>query len=136
MAERMVQEAHWGYFAFALANAEVAEKGKLACIDTANGGIVIAGKSAAGLLPIGVFAESATGDGVKRVQVKLFHEIQATWWDNDTSSAVDASDRGTLCFLKDSHTVSADNTGRSVAGMVLDVDARKGVLVHFGYKAW
>lgn len=136
MTERMITEAHWGYYAFVLASGEVAEKGKLACIDTANGGIVIVGKTATGLVPVGVFAESMTGDGAKRCQVKLFHEIQATWWDNDTATAVDAADRGQLCYLKNSTTVSADNTGRSVAGLVLDVDARKGVLVHFGYKAW
>lgn len=136
MTERMVQEAHWGYYSFVLANGEVAERGKLACIDTANGGIIIKGKAAAGLIPLGLFTESLTGDGVKKVQIKLFHEIQVTWWDNDGTAPVAGADRGTLCYLKNDTTVSADDTGRSVAGLVLDVDSRKGVLVHFSYKAW
>jgi hypothetical protein len=134
MTERMVTEFHAGYWALPLANAEVAEKGKLACIDTANGGIIIAGKTAAGLFPLGIFAESLTGDGTKKVQIKLFREIQASWWANDTVAAVALTDRGKLCAIKDSQTVSIDATGRSTAGMVLDVNSTKGVLVLFGYK--
>ena len=132
----MVREAHWGYYAFVLANAEVAERGHIVCIDTGNNGNIVVGQSAAGLIPIGIAMESLTGDGVKTLQVKLFKEIQATWWVNDTVAAVTAAMRGQLCYLKDSETVSSDNTGRSIAGMVLAVDASKGVLVHFGYKTW
>lgn len=136
MAERMVTEAHWGYYAPVLANTEVAEKGKLACFDTANNGVLVAGKSAAGLISIGIFAESMTGDGVKRCQIKLHHEIQLTWWDNDSVAPIALTDRGQLCYLKDAVTVSIDGTGRSVAGLIMDVSAAKGVLVHFGFKAW
>lgn len=133
MAERMVTEAHWGYYAFVLANAEVAEKGKLACFDTANNGVLVKGKDAAGLVPIGIFAESLTGDGVKRVQVKLHREVQMTWWANDNVAAVAAADRGGLCYIKDDQTVSSDDTGRSVAGRVMDVSTAKGVLVLFDF---
>ena len=136
MTERTLTEAHWGYYAFVLANAEVAEKGKIACIDTGNNGVIIAGAAAADLIPIGVFRESMTGDGAKKIQIKLFEEIQASWWDNDGVSPVVAADRGQLCYLLDDETVSSDGTSRSVAGMVLDVDANKGVLVHFRLKAW
>lgn len=133
MTERMVTEAHWGYIALPLASAEVAEKGKLACIDTANNGIIIAGATATGLVPLGIFMESLTGDGSTTVQIKLFKEIQAVWWDNDGVTPVVAADRGGLCYIKDDATVTGDNTGASVAGMVLAVDAVKGVLVHHGY---
>lgn len=136
MAERMVVEAHWGHQALVLANGEVAEKGKLACIDTANNGVIVKGKAAAGLISIGIFHESLTGDGVKKVQIKLHREIQATWWDNDGTNPVAITDRGKLCYLVDDTTVSILSTGRSIAGMVLDVATSKGVLVHFNYKAW
>lgn len=136
MTERMITEAHWGYYAFVLANGEVAEKGKLAAIDTANSGVIIVAKTATGLIPIGIFLESLTGDGVKKVQIKLHREIQATWWANDGTNPVAAADRGKLCYIKDAETVSILSTGRSIAGMVLDVHATKGVLVHFNYKAW
>lgn len=136
MTERMVTEAHWGYYAFVLANAEVAEKGKLAVIDTGNAGAIVNAKSAAGLIPIGIWAESLTGDGVKKIQVKLHRELQLTWWDNDTVNPVALTDRGKLVYLKDQTTVSILATGRSSAGIVLDVQAAKGVLVCFGLKSF
>lgn len=136
MTERMLTEADWGYYAFVLANAEVAEKGNLAVFDTANGGVLVNAKSAAGLIPIGIFAESFTGDGVKKIQVKLHREIQMTWWDNDGTTPCTLAERGQLCYLKDNHTVSFDGTGRSIAGMIMDVQTAKGVLVLFGYKTW
>lgn len=136
MTERMISEEHWGYYAFVLASAEVAEKGKLAAIDTANSGIIIVAKAAVSLIPIGLFMESFTGDGVKKVQIKLHREIQATWWDNDATNPVAAADRGKLCYIKDAATVSILSTSRSIAGMILDVSTTKGVLVHFNYKAW
>lgn len=131
----MVEEEQGGYWAFPLANAEVAEKGKIACIDTGNGGVIVNGKTATGLIPIGIYQESFTGDGARKIQIKLHREIQATWWDNDSApNALAASDRGALCYIKDAVTVSKLSTGRSVAGMVLDVDSAQGVLVVFGLK--
>lgn len=136
MTERMVTEADWGYYAFILANAEVAEKGKLAVIDTANSGVIVNAKTATGLIPLGIWAESLTGDGVKRIQVKLHREIQMTWWDNDTVAPLALADRGTLAYLKDATTVTKTSAGHSIAGMVMDVSTAKGVLVLFGYKTW
>lgn len=134
--DRMIAEEHWGYYAFVLANNEVAEKGKIVCIDTGNAGIIVMGKTATGLIPIGIAMESFTGNGVKKLQVKLFREIQATYWDNDGTTPCAATDRGTLCYIKNNTTVSKDNTGRSTAGMILDVDATMGVLVHWGLKTF
>lgn len=136
MTERMITEADWGYYAFILANAEVVEKGKLAVLDTTASGNLVNARAAVGLIPIGIFAESMTGDGVKRCQIKLHREIQATWWVNDATTPAALTDRGKLCYLKDNVTVSMDSTTRSIAGMVLDVVAAKGVLVLFGYKTW
>ena len=133
--ERMFEEEQGGYWAFPLANNEVAEKGKLACIDTANGGVIVKGKTVTGLISIGWFQESFTGDGTKKIQIKLHRELQASWWDNDDApNALAAADRGALCYIKTDEQVSKLATGRSVAGMVLDVDAVQGVLVVFGLK--
>lgn len=134
--ERMLEEEQGGYWAFPLANGEVAEKGKLACIDTANGGVIVAGKTATGLVSLGYFHESFTGNGTKKIQIKLHKELQATWLDNDTVAAVAATSRGTLCYIKDASTVSSDSTGRSVAGLVLDISTTQGVLVVFGFKTF
>lgn len=131
MTERMVREAHWGYIALPLKSGEVAEKGKLACIDTGDGGKIVKGRSAAGLIPFGIFMESMTGDGVKTVKIRLFGEIRATWWNNDTGGTpLTAADVGSLAAIVDDQTVSADATARSTAGLVLAVDAAKGVLIY------
>ena len=130
--ERMLTEAAWGYYAFVLPDGVVAEKGKLACFNTALAGELVPASATVGLYPIGIFAESMTGDGVKKCQVKLHREIWATWWSNDAAGTpVAISDRGTTCYFKDDQTVTADDTGASVAGVVLDVHATKGVLVYF-----
>ena len=129
--ERMLTEAAWGYYAFVLGTGVVVEKGKLAVFDTANGGALIPASAAAGLYPIGIFAESMTGDNIKRCQVKLHRELWLTWWDNDAGGTPAAiTDRGKACYLKDATTVTMA-TGGSVAGVVMDVQAAKGVLVHF-----
>lgn len=130
--ERMIEEEQGGYWSFPLANNEVAEKGKLACIDTANSGVIVAGKTATGLVCIGYFNESFTGNGTKKVQIKLHREIQVTYWESDTAGgAITAADRGTACYVKDSQTVTKTSTGASIAGMVLDVVAGRGVAVFF-----
>lgn len=126
--ERIVRKAAWGYHLFTLKTGELAEKGKIAVLNTATGGCEI-GKSGAGLWPIGIFQETLTGDGTKQIQVMMFDEIIAYWWDNDTTDAVDPTDIGKSCALKDATTVSMDATGRSLFGVVLAVDPNKGVLV-------
>lgn len=130
MTERMQIEAHWGYIPLVLKNGDFAEKGKLCCLDLSLSGQVCKGRKATGLIPLGVFGETLTGDGVKTVIVKLFNEYRLNWWTNDTVTAVAAADIGTLCYIKDDVTVTGDDTGASPAGLVLKVDAVKGVLVY------
>jgi hypothetical protein len=126
----MVIEANWGYYPFVLKSGEVAEKGHMACLDTTQSGKVVKGAASTTLIPIGIFQESFTGDGTKKISVKLFQEIKAFWWDNDASSPLAASDIGGWAYIKDSHTVSADDTSRSVAGLVLAIDSAKGALIY------
>jgi hypothetical protein len=128
--ERMVIEAHWGYKPFVLKSGDLAEKGKMACLDLANLGKVVKARTATGLYPIGVFNETLTGDGVKEISVKLFREIQMIWWKNDATTAVAAGDVLSYCYIKDDETVSGDDTGRSPAGIVMGLDTNKGVLVY------
>lgn len=130
MADRMVTEAVWGYQDFVLTNAVVAERGKLACLDTATG-LVTKGAATAGLLPIGVFMQSKTGDGIKTIQVQLFYPINARWWDNDTAAAFVAADAGKIAYVKDDQTVQ--KAGAVSLGLVLRVDTAKGVLVYSSY---
>lgn len=127
--DRMVEEIQGGYLTLPLANAEVAEVGKLAAIDTANGGIIVAGKAAEDLLFIGYFNESLVGNGTRKVHIRLFREFNGYWWDNDAVAPVALADRGKLVYVKDSQTVSISGTTRSALGIVLDVNAVDGVYV-------
>lgn len=128
--ERMVIEAHWGYKPFVLKSGDLAEKGKLACLDTANLGKVVKGRTATGLWPIGIFNETLTGDGVQEISVKLFSEIRLVWWINDATTPVAAADILKYCYIKDDQTMSGDDTGRSAGGIVMGLDTVKGVLVY------
>lgn len=133
MAERMTIQANWGFYDFVLKSGVSAERGNIAVIDTADGSVTNAGPGT-GLVPIGIFQRSVTGDGVVTVQVKMWWQLTAYWYDNDAAGTpVLIAKRGQLCYLKDAHTVTSVATG-SVAGMVLDVNSAKGVLVLFGYK--
>ncbi len=129
MTERQTIEAHWGYKPFVLKSGEVAEKGKLACLDTTQSGKVVVGATSTTLIPIGIFAESRTGDGTLTISVKMFREIQLVWWKNDAAHLLAASDIGKWAYIKDGETMTALGTGGSVGGIVLDVSAAKGVLV-------
>lgn len=128
MGERTTREASWSYQTFVLTSAAVAYKGEMAFLNLGTG-IVDVGQTSTALLPIGVFAESLTGDGTTEVNVRLSQELKANWWDNDSGTAVASTDVGNNCYAVDGHTVSMDSTGRSIAGRVLKVDATKGVLV-------
>jgi len=108
-----------------------AYKGAAAVIDTASGsktqGFYMPAKAAQGLVPRGRFGETVdnTGgaNGAKMVEVIFHRKFDVIWWSNDTAAPVTASFRGSDCFFADDQTVSADDTGRSAAGTVFDVDS-------------
>lgn len=129
---RMIEEVEWGFVDLVLKTGEHAEKGHLACIETATGQIV-RGNSGAGLIPFGLFysTREIVGDGVTKVTIKLFRAISAYWWANDDAAPVAAAEVGSIAYLKDDVTASADDTGRSPLGLVLAVDdVTKSVLVY------
>lgn len=124
----MTRNEAWGYYQGVLTNLAVAEKGKLACIDTATG-LLVLGATSATLKPIGYFDDNLTGDGTAQVRVRLFREVRLHWWDNDGATAVVAADVGSPCYILDDQTVTGDPTGASAAGIVWAVNATHGVLV-------
>lgn len=115
-----------------LKNAEVAHEGGLACIDKADGALV-RGKPGTTLVPIGLFIDlpetGLTGDGTKTVKVRLFKEVWAWWFVNDSGTPVVDANFGEECYILDDQTVTGSATGASKAGRVWQVDATKGVLV-------
>jgi hypothetical protein len=117
-----------------LTTALVAYDGALACIDRTTGRLRPGGVNA-NLLPVGTFLgcgeEGFTGDGTKKVAVRLHKEIVGMWLVNDGAAPVTAAHIGSLCYILDDQTVSSssDTGARSVAGRVWDVSATKGVFV-------
>lgn len=117
-----------------LTNAVAVDHNYIACVDTTTGKLTNGGTSTT-LLPIGYFRDAATGDGTTVVTVDLFDNVVCHFFDNDTGSPVAADDIGSTCYIKDTGTVSMDSTGRSIAGIVFQVDSILGVGVLFNLGA-
>lgn len=117
MAERLIRFKTLSRIERVLANAEVAEKGHVACIDLTDGTLV-AGAVSTTLFPIGWFESSLTGDGTATIAVKLFSEKLVAALANASTGAVDDDDVGALCYVHSSSEVSMTATGKSVAGRV------------------
>jgi hypothetical protein len=100
-----------------LKNGAVAEKGQIACIDTADGALV-AGAVSPTLFPIGVFESSATGDGTATIFVRLFEAVEVIPMLNSSTGPVDDGDVGALTYIHSATEVSMTATGKSVAGRV------------------
>lgn len=118
-----------------LKDSKTAFEGGLACLDLNDDGVAVPGVTDTGLLPVGLFIDIPDNDGITgddddvEVKIRLFKEVIAFWFANDTGTAVTDADVGGSCWIKDDQTVSGDSTGRSAAGRVWAVDATKGVLV-------
>jgi hypothetical protein len=125
--EKMSDTERWIYHLFPLLAGKKAWKNGIACM--AVGGIVQPGSATAGLVMIGRFAETidATGLVNKPVNVNLGMEIEVEWWAN--AGAVVAADIMTLAYVADDQSVSTDDTGGVLAGLIWAVDAKRGVAV-------
>jgi len=108
-----------------LANTEVAVKGNLAVVDTADGLAYSAATPTTTQFPIGRFAEALTGDGVATVLIGLFEETTCHAWVNDTApNNVTIANLWGSVYIKNGTTVSTSDGGgtRSVAGRVIAIE--------------
>lgn len=120
MAERLKGTRKVSRVKMVLANGQVAERGNIACLN--DSGALVAASDAAGLLPIGYFEQSFTGDGTQTTFVLLFDEIAVHRFGTvGGGTAVTASNIGQICYLENGSQVSTDDTN-SVAGRVWQVD--------------
>jgi hypothetical protein len=112
---------------FTLKSGKKAYKGGSACLELSSNKVVPA-VSGPGLVWIGIFDETVDATAAAAlVNVDLCREVTVEWLENDTTSAV--SNLLRPCYLLDDHTVTADPSAASVAGLVWGVDSRKGVAV-------
>lgn len=125
--ERARRTYPWKYKQFTLASGTKAFKGGRAALNTS--GKVVPATSVAGLLPIGVFAETVDATAADApVQVDLEREVVLEYFANATAGdAIAATDIGSTAYMFDDQTVCITAAGRSVAGRIWDVDALKGI---------
>lgn len=120
MAERLINSKTISRLELPLKNASVAEKGNIACIDTADGSLVPAAVATT-LVPIGWFEDSLTGDGTTTIGVKLFQEYACAKFVNSGTGAVTTAHRFQTTYLHSAFEVSMTATGKSKAGIVIDI---------------
>ncbi|AKF06072.1 hypothetical protein [Sandaracinus amylolyticus] len=129
MAERMVREEFWSHGEFVLTSGTVAEKGNVACADLSASAEVCPSRTDTDLIPIGLFEESFTGNGTRKVRVRFFTPKRLFWLPNDGTNPVAVGDIFSDCYLTPAGAASILSTGRSKAGRVWAVSAANGVLV-------
>lgn len=129
---RRLREERWTYKKFPLA-AVAAYYAGAAVFDTSTGYVTKASASTT-LKAIGTFAEDVDNSGGAAgdlsVNVKLAGEVITYRFANGTGGdEIVTADVGKPCYFLDDQTVTIVPTGHSVAGIVWDVDATKGVAV-------
>lgn len=127
MAERAKVVESWGTAKYAAANSAVCEKGNVACLN--GSGLVVPAGTGTGLLPIGHFMETMTGNGTTKVAVKFFKEKTLVLFLNSANpNDVAADDMGKIVYLAGPSTVTTSSSSNSPAGRVFGVTA-EGVFV-------
>jgi hypothetical protein len=125
--DRMTHKETWGYLARVLKSGVLAETGKLACIDTADGSLT-KGAASTTLLPIGWFDETKTGDGTLKIRVRLFKEILLYRFKNASSGPIADDDVGSICYMLDDTQATMTAAAHSILGRVWEVTSA-GVMV-------
>ena len=116
-----------------LGKAETVYQGGLACGDTSTG-LVAKGFVSTTLVPLGKYIDNQTTGAGGTVNIEFFEEQKGQWYANSTAGGlIAATDAFSDCYIVDDQTVAktSGTATRSVAGMILKVDALKGVLVMF-----
>lgn len=132
IVNRRAREERWTHKQFPLAAVHVFLNGA-ACIDTATG-YVTKGAVSTTLVVIGTFDEEVDNSGGSagdlKANVCLAHEVVTRRFVNGTGAdEIVAADIGQPCYFLDDQTVSIVPTAHSLAGLIWDVDATKGVAV-------
>jgi hypothetical protein len=115
---RFIHAKSISQYPFVLTAAAIATQGEIACGDSATGKVVPAGVSTT-LLPLGFFDGELVGDGTAKVSVRLFEEVHAYTCANDAVAPV--ANAFQTVYLQDGGSVSALETGTSIAGIALEV---------------
>lgn len=87
------------------------------------------GRTDTGLTMLGRFYQTVNNvggaAGAKKATIRLVNGFWADGFDNDTVAPVTAAHLWTNVYLKNARTLSADGTGRTVAGKLVRIDSDK-----------
>jgi hypothetical protein len=83
---RFINHVSISQYSFALKAADAAVQGNVAFGDPATGKLTITPSLTT--IAVGHFLATVTGDGTTKVGVRLFAEVQAYWFTNDTGGVV------------------------------------------------
>jgi hypothetical protein len=130
-AARKTAERDGKQFSHPVAATEVIFKGAMIALDAS--GDVVDVTEATGLIILGIAEESVdntdgdAGDVRVTARAGTFKLANA-----DAGDAITRADIGQPCYATDNETVSDVVTGRSLAGVIVDVDADGGIWVLMG----
>src|SRR4029077_20619269 len=118
---RFINQVPISQYGFVLKSGDAAVEGNVAFGDPATGMLTIT--PSATTIAAGHFTESVTGDGVKKVNVRLFAEVQAYWFTNGAAI--------TLAFTVANYLSGSSVTGAAgcPAGYVLEANAAQVLVV-------
>jgi len=120
---RFINHVSIDQYKFVLKSADVAVQGNVAFGDPATGFVTITPSLTT--IAVGHFAESFTGDGVKKINVRFFDEVDGYWFTNDTGTAITKA-FGTANYLNGSTVTGAAGCP---AGYVVEANAAQALIV-------
>jgi len=127
--DKQIKSRNYSILAHPLAAAAVIFKGALCVLDGDDD--LAPGTSAVGLRVVGIARRYVSNEsGIAGAEVGEVRVDESPRLLNDSVTPVTRADIGSDCYILDDETVSGDNTGRSRAGTVVDVDAN-GVWIKF-----
>jgi hypothetical protein len=83
-------------------------------------GLLVPMTAATGLRAIGRAEQSLTSGVGQNPRMRVSTGVFG--WSNDAGDLVTSAARGAVCYASDDQTVSITSTGKSVAGVVIDLD--------------
>lgn len=95
--------------------------GTLVCLNA--DGNAVPGANTAGLHALGRAEEDADNDGGNAGDITVRVKRGTFRYANSATAAIEAADRGKVCFVEDDSTVAELTTNSVVAGRVVEVDA-------------
>lgn len=132
---RKTDERSGKQFSYPMDGGSAVIKGAMVALDTSGNAVDVTATT--GLIICGVAEESVDNTAGANGALRCTVRAGVFKWDNATAGdAITAADIGNPCYATDNETVSDVATGRSIAGVIVDVDDDGGIWVKMGPDAF